>query len=128
MGLRLPFLRLKWDLQPRDGDPEADRHDAASRGTLLASQRTGGCRLDQRSQSLINTHHDPQPRSPRSPVAEGFSLHADRLHAERRARPWRPRPLAIPLALLLDWLLGEPPGVLHPVVWMGRAIGRLEQR
>src|SRR4030095_12457770 len=22
-------------------------------------------------------------------------------------------------ALMVDWLLGEPPSVLHPVVWMG---------
>ena len=28
--------------------------------------------------------------------------------------------MAILLALLLDWRLGEPPTALHPVVWMGR--------
>lgn len=31
-------------------------------------------------------------------------------------------------ALLLDLLLGEPPARLHPVVWLGRAIGALERR
>ena len=28
------------------------------------------------------------------------------------------------LALLLDWWLGEPPAVWHPVVWMGKALQR----
>ena len=31
--------------------------------------------------------------------------------------------LALGLALLLDWYLGEPPVRLHPVVWMGRYLG-----
>ena len=31
--------------------------------------------------------------------------------------------LALGLALLLDWYLGEPPLRLHPVVWMGRYLG-----
>src|SRR5690348_9628625 len=111
MGLRLPLLRLQRYLQPRDGDPETDRHHAASRGTLLASQRAGGRRVDQRSRSLIDTHPDSQRRSPRSPAAEGFSLRAG-----RSTRLWCPRPLAIALALLLDRLIGEPPNALHPVV------------
>ncbi len=29
---------------------------------------------------------------------------------------------AVPLALLIDRLFGEPPAALHPVVWMGRAL------
>lgn len=32
------------------------------------------------------------------------------------------------LALALDWLAGEPPNTLHPVVWLGRLIGCLERR
>lgn len=32
------------------------------------------------------------------------------------------------LALALDWLAGEPPNALHPVVWLGRLIGLLERR
>jgi len=32
------------------------------------------------------------------------------------------------LALALDWLAGEPPAVVHPVVWLGRLIGLLERR
>ena len=32
------------------------------------------------------------------------------------------------LALLIDLFLGEPPNRLHPVVWIGRAIGFLDQR
>lgn len=28
------------------------------------------------------------------------------------------------LALLLDWWLGEPPAIFHPVVWMGKALQR----
>ena len=31
--------------------------------------------------------------------------------------------LALGLALLVDWYLGEPPLRLHPVVWMGRYLG-----
>lgn len=31
--------------------------------------------------------------------------------------------VALGLALLLDWYLGEPPVRLHPVVWMGRYLG-----
>lgn len=38
------------------------------------------------------------------------------------------RSWAIPLALALDGLLGEPPNWLHPVVWIGAAIGLLERR
>ena len=30
--------------------------------------------------------------------------------------------LAVPLALAVDYLLGEPPAVWHPVVWMGKAL------
>lgn len=32
------------------------------------------------------------------------------------------------LALALDWLAGEPPAALHPVVWLGRLIEGLERR
>jgi adenosylcobinamide-phosphate synthase len=32
------------------------------------------------------------------------------------------------LALSLDWLAGEPPNALHPVVWLGKLIGLLERR
>ncbi|HIJ57077.1 MAG TPA: cobalamin biosynthesis protein CobD [Deltaproteobacteria bacterium] len=32
----------------------------------------------------------------------------------------------IPLAFLLDWLLGDPPFLPHPVRWMGKAISNLE--
>ncbi len=34
-----------------------------------------------------------------------------------------PAAIALPVALLLDRLLGEPPLRLHPVVWMGRYLG-----
>ncbi|MFN8533015.1 MAG: adenosylcobinamide-phosphate synthase CbiB [Dehalococcoidia bacterium] len=33
---------------------------------------------------------------------------------------------ALPLAAAIDALLGEPPAVVHPVVWMGKAIGVAE--
>jgi adenosylcobinamide-phosphate synthase len=36
--------------------------------------------------------------------------------------------LAIPLALAIDVLLGEPPATIHPVVWIGRAAAALERR
>ncbi len=39
----------------------------------------------------------------------------------------RGRADVLALALLLDWLLGEPPNALHPVVWLGRLISTLEQ-
>lgn len=39
-----------------------------------------------------------------------------------------PRRLALPGALLIDWLLGEPPNALHPVAWLGNLIGALERR
>lgn len=32
------------------------------------------------------------------------------------------------LALALDWLVGEPPAALHPVVWLGKLITLLERR
>ena len=35
---------------------------------------------------------------------------------------WWPSPWALGMLLLWDALLGEPPAVLHPVVWMGRVI------
>jgi adenosylcobinamide-phosphate synthase len=38
------------------------------------------------------------------------------------------RRLALPAALLIDWLLGEPPNALHPVAWLGCLIGALERR
>lgn len=31
------------------------------------------------------------------------------------------------LALALDWLVGEPPTALHPVVWLGKLVSRLER-
>jgi len=36
--------------------------------------------------------------------------------------------LAVPLALLIDHLWGEPPVRLHPVVWMGKALGWAGER
>ena len=38
------------------------------------------------------------------------------------------RALVIALALGIDQLLGDPPNRLHPVAWMGRAIGALARR
>jgi adenosylcobinamide-phosphate synthase len=35
---------------------------------------------------------------------------------------WLAFSLAVPLALAIDCLLGEPPAAWHPVVWMGRAL------
>jgi adenosylcobinamide-phosphate synthase len=32
------------------------------------------------------------------------------------------------LALVLDWVLGEPPARMHPVVWMGKVLDWLEAR
>lgn len=40
----------------------------------------------------------------------------------------RPGWVVVPLALALDAVLGEPPNVAHPVVWIGSAISRLERR
>jgi len=34
-------------------------------------------------------------------------------------------PAALSVALLLDGALGEPPEAVHPVVWMGRAVGAM---
>jgi adenosylcobinamide-phosphate synthase len=28
----------------------------------------------------------------------------------------------LPLAVVIDWIFGEPPAALHPVVWMGKAV------
>jgi adenosylcobinamide-phosphate synthase len=36
--------------------------------------------------------------------------------------------LVVPLALVLDRMLGEPPAAVHPVVWIGRGISLLERR
>jgi len=36
--------------------------------------------------------------------------------------------LVVPLALVLDCVLGEPPAIVHPVVWIGRGISMLERR
>ena len=36
--------------------------------------------------------------------------------------------LAMPLALLVDRLFGEPPPLLHPVVWMGRLLDWIGQK
>ena len=41
---------------------------------------------------------------------------------------WRLALATVLLAGLIDVTLGEPPGALHPVVWMGRLIGALERR
>jgi adenosylcobinamide-phosphate synthase len=42
--------------------------------------------------------------------------------------PWPTLDLGVlALAVVLDLLLGEPPRALHPVVWMGKAIGLLER-
>ena len=41
---------------------------------------------------------------------------------------WRLAVATVLLAGLIDVTLGEPPGSLHPVVWMGRVIGALERR
>src|SRR5438105_12998622 len=38
------------------------------------------------------------------------------------------RGLPLVLALGLDIALGEPPAVIHPVVWMGRLAAALERR
>ena len=40
----------------------------------------------------------------------------------------RPRRRVLLLALVLDAVVGEPPAMLHPVVWMGRAIDDLGRR
>ena len=34
----------------------------------------------------------------------------------------------LPLAMVWDSLLGEPPGAVHPVVWMGQAARAIERR
>src|SRR4051794_12300516 len=36
--------------------------------------------------------------------------------------------VAMPLALTLDALLGEPPARAHPVVWIGSAVSAFEER
>jgi adenosylcobinamide-phosphate synthase len=41
---------------------------------------------------------------------------------------WRLALATVLLAGLVDVALGEPPSSLHPVVWMGKLIGRLERR
>src|SRR6187401_2195586 len=38
------------------------------------------------------------------------------------------RAWAIPLALAIDGVFGEPPSWLHPVVWIGKVIAVLEHR
>jgi adenosylcobinamide-phosphate synthase len=53
---------------------------------------------------------------------------ADTQHATRNTQHAALRRLALPTALLIDWLLGEPPNALHPVAWLGRLIGVLERR
>ena len=37
-------------------------------------------------------------------------------------------PVTLGSAVAVDLLWGEPPGAIHPVVWMGRLIGALERR
>ncbi|MGE3268794.1 MAG: adenosylcobinamide-phosphate synthase CbiB [Chloroflexota bacterium] len=46
----------------------------------------------------------------------------------RRTRTPRGRFWVMPLALLLDAILGEPPARFHPVVWIGTLIARLERQ
>jgi adenosylcobinamide-phosphate synthase len=58
--------------------------------------------------------------SPRAPGAGGSLSRC----ARRQSRTL----LAVPLALTIDALLGEPPGPLHPVVWIGTAISWLVRR
>jgi adenosylcobinamide-phosphate synthase len=58
--------------------------------------------------------------SPRAPGAGGLS--------SRCARRASRRLLAVPLALTIDALLGEPSGRLHPVVWIGSAVSSLVRR
>jgi adenosylcobinamide-phosphate synthase len=36
--------------------------------------------------------------------------------------------MTILLALVFDWLLGEPPNEAHPVAWLGRLVSTLERR
>ncbi|WP_430515230.1 adenosylcobinamide-phosphate synthase CbiB [Pyrococcus woesei] len=36
--------------------------------------------------------------------------------------------IAFPIALLIDLTLGEPPAVIHPVVWFGKIIGFLDSK
>ena len=36
--------------------------------------------------------------------------------------------LVLTLAVVLDWLLGEPPNALHPVAWFGQFVHALERR
>ncbi|MFL5806869.1 MAG: adenosylcobinamide-phosphate synthase CbiB [Roseiflexaceae bacterium] len=53
---------------------------------------------------------------------------ADTQHATRNTQHATLRRLALPAALLIDRLLGEPPDALHPVAWLGQLIGALERR
>lgn len=48
------------------------------------------------------------------------------MRARTLAQRWWPGAIRA-LALALDLAVGEPPGVLHPVVWIGRLIGALER-
>ncbi|NLE23703.1 MAG: cobalamin biosynthesis protein CobD [Actinobacteria bacterium] len=41
---------------------------------------------------------------------------------------WRLALATVLLAGIIDVTLGEPPNMLHPVVWMGRLVGALERR
>jgi adenosylcobinamide-phosphate synthase len=41
---------------------------------------------------------------------------------------WRLTLATVFLAGIFDAALGEPPGLVHPVVWMGRLVGALERR
>jgi adenosylcobinamide-phosphate synthase len=40
----------------------------------------------------------------------------------------RRRPVALVLAVVLDWVIGEPPVRCHPVAWLGRAFAWAERR
>lgn len=41
--------------------------------------------------------------------------------------PLAARPLAIALAVLLDFAFGDPPSAVHPVAWLGEFVARLER-
>src|SRR5438067_963597 len=123
MGLRLPLLWLQRHLQPRDGDSETDRPDASGRGSILASHRDGGRRQQQWAEPQLG-------RTVRSPDAGPWSLVTGGPFTSklRSGQARRPRLSALVLSLVIDRLLGEPPAMVHPVVWIGRAISWLERR
>src|SRR5437763_327921 len=122
--MRLPLLRLERHLQPRDGDPEAARDDAAVRSQVLARQRgrAGGQR-----QPIVDLtiSSSGETRSPRLRPAGGFCFLDDVLRPTVMPGLAPSHGGAMPLALLLDAVCGEPPAMAHPVVWIGSTIARL---